>query len=206
MVYVPGISELYDKFMGEPKTQPQEFDAPMQAPTPQMNMDSILTQHFGEAYWRFQDNNQEVQSKEHMLESIKSSSLSLRCKKAFADFVATYYDRNLILANLSDAHVGSIWGGSTGGGGSDLGGLGNNAEVEYIHMVINEMAVILINSYPSDRRKAEFMRFWRLIPSQVRLRLSRTTGTDRERILGARIQMKHESTQKVSPEMLTPRT
>lgn len=201
MVYIPGISELYDKFMGEPKPSPQEFDSPMPAPTPSMNMDSILAQHFGEAYWRFQDNNQEVQSKEHMIEAIRQSSLSWRCKNAFIDFVATYYDRNLILANLSTP-TGSFWGGNSG---TDIGGLGNNAEVEHIHMVINEMAVILINSYPSDRRKAEFMRFWRLIPSQVRLRLSRTTGTDRERILGARIQMKHESTQKVSPELLQPR-
>ena len=100
---VPIVSDLADAIMGKPKVQPEDMYLP--ANLPEIDFSQYNTPEFHEEQNRRAELNIKVDSKEAMKQYVKESSLSLRCKNAWLGIIETYYDRNILLSDLTGKKV-----------------------------------------------------------------------------------------------------
>ncbi len=166
---LPIISGIINKIRGVDDSH-EEANVPAQIPAP----DFSQMNPFGgsEAFYKAAELNIKVDSQEDLLNSIWASHLSLRCKKSWVLLVNTMYDRNVLLSDLSGKH---------------------DREIAFIKALIDKKAAVLANSYPSDKNNPEFLSFDRHIMSQIGYRLTRTNGSERERMIAAFMQIKYSA-------------
>jgi len=97
---IPIVSPLTDAIFGK-KKDPMDDPIYLPAALPPVDMSQYSTPEFQEAQYRQSELNMKVESKDDMIATIARSHLSSRCKSAFAGIVQTYYDRNILLTDLT---------------------------------------------------------------------------------------------------------
>lgn len=168
---LPLVSGIWNKIRGR---EEQTDEANVPAPIPAPDFSQMNPFAGSEAFYKAAELNIKVDSQEDILNAIWSSHLSLKCKNSWVMLVKTMYDRNVLLSDLSGT---------------------NDREIAYIRSLIDKKASVLANSYLSDKCNPEFLTFDRLIMSQIRFRLTRTSGSERERMIAAFMQIKYQAKQ-----------
>ena len=185
---VPIVSDLADAIMGKPKVQPEDMYLP--ANLPEIDFSQYNTPEFHEEQNRRAELNIKVDSKDAMIKYVKESSLSLRCKNAWMGIIETYYDRNILLSDLTGKKV------NQGRISTD-----EKVQIAYWRAKIDVMGSVRCNSWKSDRLNPVFTTIEQLVLTQIWFRLSRTKGPDRESILSRRVDIQYNAMQAISQRM-----
>lgn len=129
-------------------------------------------QQFSEPHIQLIERNHQVDSKEDMIHYIEDSGLSIKCREAFKNIASNVYDRNIIMADNSQT---------------------NGVDIAFLENKIDMFPIILTSATKTDRSKSEFLQIQSMLLMQLRTRLTRTTGPDRERIVSTRHTISTES-------------
>lgn len=176
-------SYILNKLTG--KSEIPDVNVPMEIRPPSLEE---ATANYNEAFYRHQEQMFDVDSKPQILQSINGSHLSTRCKRAWTDLVHSFYDRNVLLSDLTGQKI-------KGGTSSD-----EQVVIAFLRAKVNLMGAIYPNSKKSDRMKPEFMKLETLILDQMWYRLTRCRGTDRERMSTGRIEINYNAKQTLTPQ------
>ena len=171
---LPIISGIIDKITGKNDIT-ANANVPETIQPPDFSQMNPFTGN--EAFYKAAELNIKVDSQEDVLNSIWQSHLSMRCKKAWIMLVRSMYDRNVLLSDLSGK---------------------NDREIAFIRSLIDKKASVLANSYPSDKNNPEFLSLDRHIMGQIWYRLTRTGGSERERIIAAYMHVKYTQSNKLT--------
>ena len=166
---------LLDRITG--KNEPAQDNLDLPAPPPDIDINGMLSQGYGEPYFRFQQENQTIESKEELLRLVMNGKLSYSCKQALTNLIMNYYDKNVMLSNLIDQ---------------------NGAEVAYLYMLATIKTVSLNASDRSDTQRPEFLIVTTMLQRQTQFIFTRTHGEKRERVMSGVIQMGVEHIQKLT--------
>lgn len=165
---------LLDKIFGNSQKN-VVGELPQFIPTP-----PVEHPQFSDSQIQFIERNHQVESKEDMINYVNQSNLSLNCKNNFINIITNLYDRNIIYADNSKM---------------------NGAEIAYLEILLDIYPIILSSTTKNDRIKPEFLETFNMIKTQLRNRLSRTVGLDRERILITKNQNSSEITMRKDGEV-----
>ena len=185
---IPFVSTIADAILGKPKTIPDDMYLPAQLP--EIDFSQYNTPEFHEEQNRRAELNMKVDSKEAMIKFVKESSLSLRCKNAWLGIIETYYDRNILLSDLTGKKV-------------NQGRISTDEQVQiaYWRAKIDVVGTVRCNSWKSDRLNPTFTVIEQLVLTQVWYRLKRTKGPDRESIISRRVDIQYNAMQAISQKM-----
>ncbi len=180
---VPIISNVVDVIAGK-KEDPMEESMYVPAELPKLDLNEFTNPEFQNELNRKAELNLKVDSKDALIKFIETTGFSMRFENAAKVFVQTYYDRNILLSDLS---------------GKKIVGKGITTSDERVQITYWNAKIDFIGLYnstwPSDRRNPNFITFMNAVMTQIRLRLPRAKGRDRESILMRRVDINYQATQ-----------
>lgn len=153
------FSNITDKIFGTSHDNSIQ-EMPQFIPTPPTELPN-----FSEPHIQLIERNHQVESKDDMIKFIDDADLSCSCKQCFKNIVLNVYDRNVIFADNSQT---------------------NGVEIAYIESMLDIYPQIWTTATKNDRIKPVFLQILNDIKMQLRIRLTRTTGVDRERIIATK--------------------
>ena len=166
---------ILDHITGKKENTQTEYDIP--SPPPDFDINGMLPQGYGGEYFRFQQDNQTIESKEELLKLVKHGKLSYSCKQALSNLIMNYYDKNVLLSNLIDQ---------------------NGVDIAYLYMLATIKMVSLNASDRSDTQRPEFLIVTTMLQRQAQFIFTRSHGEKRERVMSGVIQMGMEHVQKLT--------